>query len=67
MSSLQNARYSFEFTIPRELIDHSHDCGHNGCMKISKSALKAKMLEYFRRVEETGEPLVSAPTTTAPY
>ena len=27
-------------------------------MKISKSALKAKMLEYFRRVEETGEPLV---------
>ena len=25
---------------------------------ISKSALKAKMLEYFRRVEETGEDLV---------
>lgn len=25
---------------------------------ISKSALKAKMLEYFRRVEETGEELV---------
>jgi prevent-host-death family protein len=27
-------------------------------MKISKSALKARMLEYFRRVEETGEELV---------
>lgn len=26
--------------------------------EISKSALKAKMLEYFRRVEETGEELV---------
>lgn len=25
---------------------------------ISKSALKAKMLEYFRRVEETGQELV---------
>jgi prevent-host-death family protein len=25
---------------------------------ISKSALKAKMLEYFRRVEETGEELI---------
>jgi prevent-host-death family protein len=25
---------------------------------VSKSALKAKMLEYFRRVEETGEELV---------
>jgi prevent-host-death family protein len=25
---------------------------------ISKSALKARMLEYFRRVEETGEELV---------
>jgi prevent-host-death family protein len=25
---------------------------------VSKSALKARMLEYFRRVEETGEPLV---------
>jgi prevent-host-death family protein len=26
--------------------------------KVSKSVLKAKMLEYFRRVEETGEELV---------
>jgi prevent-host-death family protein len=25
---------------------------------VSKSALKARMLEYFRRVEETGEPLI---------
>jgi prevent-host-death family protein len=25
---------------------------------VSKSALKAKMLEYFRKVEETGEELV---------
>lgn len=25
---------------------------------VSKSALKAKMLEYFRRVEETGEDLI---------
>lgn len=25
---------------------------------VSKSALKARMLEYFRQVEETGEPLV---------
>jgi antitoxin (DNA-binding transcriptional repressor) of toxin-antitoxin stability system len=25
---------------------------------VSKSALKAKMLEYFRRVEQTGEELV---------
>ena len=27
-------------------------------VKVSKSALKARMLEYFRQVEETGEPLV---------
>jgi prevent-host-death family protein len=26
--------------------------------KVSKSALKARMLEYFRRVEETGQELV---------
>ena len=26
--------------------------------KVSKSALKAKMLEYFRHVEETGEELI---------
>jgi prevent-host-death family protein len=29
-----------------------------GVEPVSKSALKAKMLEYFRRVEETGEELV---------
>jgi prevent-host-death family protein len=27
-------------------------------VEVSKSVLKAKMLEYFRRVEETGEELV---------
>ena len=27
-------------------------------LEISKSALKAKMLEYLRRVEETGEDLI---------
>jgi prevent-host-death family protein len=27
-------------------------------MQVSKSALKAKMLEYFRQVEETGEELI---------
>ena len=25
--------------------------------KVSKGVLKARMLEYFRRIEETGEPL----------
>ena len=40
-------------------IDYSHDPGHNSGMEtVSKSALKAKMLEYFRRVEETGQELV---------
>ncbi len=40
-------------------IDRSHDYGHNEFMEtVSKSALKARMLEYFRRVEETGEELV---------
>jgi prevent-host-death family protein len=29
-----------------------------GVETVSKSALKAKMLEYFRRVEETGEDLI---------
>jgi prevent-host-death family protein len=29
-----------------------------GVEKVSKSALKARMLEYFRRVEETGEELI---------
>jgi prevent-host-death family protein len=27
-------------------------------VKVSKGVLKAKMLDYFRRVEQTGEPLI---------
>jgi prevent-host-death family protein len=39
--------------------DHGHDQGHSMTMEpVSKSALKAKMLEYLRRVEETGEELI---------
>jgi prevent-host-death family protein len=41
------------------VLDHGHDYGPSAWMDpVSKSALKAKMLEYFRRVEETGEELV---------
>ena len=29
-----------------------------GVMTVSKGVLKAKMLEYFRRVEETGDELI---------
>ena len=44
---------------PLAVLDHDHDHGHDLLMaKVSKSALKAKMLEYLRRVEETGEELV---------
>jgi prevent-host-death family protein len=40
-------------------MDRGHDAGHDASMiTVSKSALKAKMLEYFRQVEETGEDLV---------
>src|SRR5262245_59106301 len=40
-------------------VDPGHDHGHTERMnKVSKSALKARMLEYFRRVEVTGEELV---------
>lgn len=40
-------------------VDHGHDPGHNLVVEtVSKSALKARMLEYFRRVEETGEELI---------
>jgi prevent-host-death family protein len=43
------------------LYDHGHDRGHIGrhfVIIISKSKLKAHMLEVFRRVEETGEEVV---------
>lgn len=41
------------------MFDHGHDHGYSGVMStVSKGALKARMLEYFRRVEETGEELV---------
>jgi antitoxin (DNA-binding transcriptional repressor) of toxin-antitoxin stability system len=40
-------------------IDHGHDPGYDlGVDSVSKSVLKAKMLEYFRRIEETGEELI---------
>ena len=40
--------------------DHGHDPGYARFLmeRVSKSALKARMLEYFRRVEETGEELI---------
>jgi antitoxin (DNA-binding transcriptional repressor) of toxin-antitoxin stability system len=38
--------------------DHSRDYGYQSGMVISKGKLKAKMLEYFREVERTGEPLI---------
>jgi prevent-host-death family protein len=40
-------------------LDRGHDYGHISFMAtVSKGTLKAKMLEYFRRVEETGEELI---------
>jgi len=42
-----------------DYIDHSHYHSHGVSMKtVSKGVLKAKMLEYFREVEETGEELI---------
>lgn len=39
--------------------DHGYDHGHYVDMDtVSKSALKARMLEYFRKIEETGTELV---------
>jgi prevent-host-death family protein len=39
--------------------DYSHDYAHIPPVKtVSKGKLKAKMLEYFREVEATGEPLI---------
>jgi antitoxin (DNA-binding transcriptional repressor) of toxin-antitoxin stability system len=44
--------FSFKF-------DYDHDYGHVRPVKtVSKGKLKAKMLEYFREVEATGEPLI---------
>ncbi len=39
------------------MTSHDHD-QEVGMIKVSKGELKAKMLEYFRRVEQTGEELV---------
>jgi prevent-host-death family protein len=40
-------------------LDHGHAPGHDAQMPtVSKSALKAKMLEYLREVERTGEELI---------
>ncbi len=42
-----------------ERIDYDQKSDHfAGMPTVSKSALKARMLEYFRQVEESGEPLV---------
>jgi antitoxin (DNA-binding transcriptional repressor) of toxin-antitoxin stability system len=39
--------------------DYSRDQGHIARVKtVSKGKLKGKMLEYFRQVELTGEPLI---------
>ncbi|TAE91794.1 MAG: hypothetical protein EAZ81_05120 [Verrucomicrobia bacterium] len=38
--------------------DYGHDYDCHQCMVISKGKLKAKMLEYFREVERTGESLI---------
>ncbi|MDZ4695965.1 MAG: type II toxin-antitoxin system prevent-host-death family antitoxin, partial [Deltaproteobacteria bacterium] len=49
----------WEIRLTYRLIDHSHDYGHNRSMKtVSKGVLKAKMLEYLRWVQETGDELV---------
>jgi len=40
------------------LFDYSHVCSHIPVVTVSKGKLKAKMLEYFREVERTGEPLI---------
>jgi antitoxin (DNA-binding transcriptional repressor) of toxin-antitoxin stability system len=41
------------------IFDYGHTYGHIPPMKtVSKGKLKAKMLEYFRQVEATGEPLI---------
>ena len=40
-------------------LDHGRDHGYIFPMKrVSKGVLKAKMLEYFREVEQTGEELI---------
>jgi antitoxin (DNA-binding transcriptional repressor) of toxin-antitoxin stability system len=39
---------------------YSHDYSHKGksMITVSKSELKAKMLEYFRKVEQSGEDII---------
>jgi len=41
-----------------QLANTQHMASIMTMVTISKSALKARMLEYFRQVEETGEPLI---------
>lgn len=51
--------------LSRALLDHGRDHGYYSAMKsVSKGALKAKMLEYFREVEQTGEELVVTDNNT---
>ncbi len=51
MPSAHDARSS-------DLLDLGHDQSHPLVVEqVSKGVLKAKMLEYFRRIEETGEPI----------
>ncbi len=38
--------------------DYGHDYGYLPEVIVSKGKLKSKMLEYFREVERTGEPLI---------
>ena len=38
--------------------DYGRDYGYFRCMLVSKGKLKSKMLEYFREVERSGEPLI---------
>lgn len=41
------------------MLDYGHDCGHIDRVKcVSKGKLKARMLEFFRDVEASGEPLI---------
>ena len=49
---MYSGAFSFKF-------DYDHDYGQVRPVKtVSKGKLKAKMLEYFREVEATGEPLI---------
>jgi len=51
------------FLVEKKRFDSGHDYSHIAGMKVeaktvSKGKLKAKMLEYFREVEASGEPLI---------